>query len=362
MSVGVIFGGDSTEHEISCISAYGVISNIDREKYNVYKIGILKDGKWFVYDGPESSISNMAWETDSDNLIPAVISPCSAHHGVLMLNKRESRYEIKRLDCVFPVLHGKNGEDGTMQGLLKIAGIPFVGCGTLSSAISMDKAVTKVIADSHGIKQTPWLHTVCSDTEDMDAVIDKACAALKFPIFVKPANAGSSVGISRALSRGEVYEAVRKASAVDGKIIFEQGVKGRELEVAVFEDRGENGEKILVASKCGEIIPENGFYDYDAKYVSDTKLAVPAQVSDELNEKIGDIAKKIFRMLGCRSLSRVDFFLDESGELIFNEINTMPGFTGISMYPKLMEVSGVSYPDLIDRLITNAVRFPDQGE
>ena len=350
LTIGVIFGGDSPEYEVSCISAASVIKHFNPERYEIVQIGILKDGRWWMYTGDPDGIASLKWETDTEHLVPAVLSPCPAHHGLLLLNKVEQTYKILKLDCIFPVLHGKNGEDGVMQGLLELSGVPYIGCRTRSAAMTMDKAVTKAILDLAGFRQTPWKKFYKSEFDaDAEGVV-KACCELKFPLFIKPANAGSSKGITKVNEVFQLKEAIKEAFCFDEKIVVEQGVVGRELEIGLLEMHGE-----ILTSCCGEICSPTGFYDYDAKYVDgSTKLVIPAPLPEGLQKKIADTASGIFRALDCRGFSRADFFL-VGEDIVFNEINTLPGFTSISMYPKLFAASGIPYSQLIDELLQLAV-------
>jgi len=284
------------------------------------------------------------------------LSPCSAHGGLLVLNKAEKKYDIKKLDCIFPVLHGETGEDGIMQGLLKLSNVAFVGCETRGAAITMDKAVTKFILEKYGVKQAPWTLLYGEDfiSNEEEAVISVE-SKLNYPVFVKPANAGSSKGISKAKDRNELICAIKTALLIDNKIVIEQNVNGREIEVALLQKYNE-GKKTLVSSVCGEVISGREFYDYEAKYHDDTsKTIVPADIKEEINTKIRSEAEKIFKALDCRSLSRADFFLS-GDEIIFNEINAIPGFTSISMYPKLFGYMGYKFSDLIEILIESAIK------
>lgn len=338
----VIFGGVSTEHEVSCVSASNVCKNIDKEKFEYLKLGITKNGIWWLYRGSEAKMADGSWETDTENLFPAIISPCAAHHGLVVLNKATKQYEIERVDCAFPVLHGKNGEDGTMQGLLALAGIPFVGCDTYSSAACMHKGAAKIIAETVGLKTTPFVVIRRFERSNAGMLVSH----LKLPLFVKPVNGGSSVGITKVKDVSELERALDVAFESDDIIIVEQGVVGKEIEVAVF------GKDTPIASECGEIVAGAEFYDYDNKYNEDTaQYHIPARLDVELSKKVREKAIKAYLALGCKGLSRVDFFVTEQGEVLFNEINTIPGFTSISMYPKLMEYSGVPYSELITRLI-----------
>lgn len=345
----VLFGGVSTEHKVSCVSASFVISNLDREKYDVSSIGITENGEWYLYKGSIENIKNDIWYDDKENLVPAVISPCSLHHGYLTFNKPEKKFEIHRVDAVFPVLHGKNGEDGTMQGLLTLAGIPFVGCDTCSSALGMDKVAAKVICEREGIVTAPFL--VCRNNSLFDAekFADEVEANFAYPVFVKPANAGSSVGITKAKNRQMLLDGIRLAFENDGKVLVEKEIKGKEVEVAVI------GNADPVAVGCGEIAPNADFYDYDTKYVTDTSEAfIPARIADSVAKRVCENAERIYRVLGCSGLSRVDFFVDGEN-IVFNEINTIPGFTSISMYPKINAFYGRGSSALLDELISLAL-------
>ncbi len=341
----VIFGGVSTEHEISRVSAAFVAENLDGGRYDIYTMGITKTGAWYLYGGGSAKIKDGSWENDVENLTPAVLSPCSLHHGIMELDKPNKKYEIIRMDCAFPALHGKNGEDGTVQGLLTLAGIPFVGCGTYSSAVCMDKIAAKIICEREGVKTAPFVFARDNDLFDSTAFAIKTEEAFGYPVFVKPANAGSSVGITKAKCREELIAGIFKAFKNDSKILAEKAIKGKEIEVAVI------GNAVPSASICGEIDPNAEFYDYDAKYINDTaRFYIPAEISDSAAQKVRETAEKIYTALDCAGLARVDFFVDGE-DVVFNEINTIPGFTSISMYPKLMERSGYSPSRLLDELV-----------
>lgn len=351
MKIGVIFGGDSPEYEVSCVSASSVMDHLDPNRYEVVKIGILKDGRWWIYTGSTESVASLAWETDTENLIPAVLSPCPAHHGMIVLNKAEKTYQIMHLDCLFPVMHGKNGEDGVMQGLLELSGVPYIGCRTRSAAMTMDKAVTKILLENEGVLQTPWVKfTKCDFVSDPAAVLS-SCTALKTPLFVKPANAGSSKGISKVNDLENLSAAIEEALKIDDKIVVEQGVSGREVEIALLEVNGE-----ILTSCCGEICATTDFYDYDSKYHDQsTKLLIPAPLDENVQKKIAETAVKVFRALDCTGFSRADFFV-AGDEVIFNEINAIPGFTSGSMYPKMFAESGIPYSSLLDILVDQACK------
>ena len=344
----VLFGGVSSEHDVSLKSASSVIKNIPTDKYDVVKMGITKDGRCFIYSGDADMLPGGKWLEDSANLENAVISNDRSHHGIIHL----SNGEIEKIDVVFPVLHGKNGEDGTMQGLLEIAGLPYVGCDTAASAVCMDKALTNAMADYYSIPQAKWasLHKFFyyeNPDEQLEAVIEK----LGFPIFVKPAKAGSSVGISKAKTAQELKDACDKAFEHDDKIVLEEGITGVEVEVAVM------GNENPVASVVGEVVPCNEFYDFDAKYLAnESELHIPARLPEDKLRDIQKAAVNAYKALGCSGFTRVDFFVREGdGEIMLNEPNTIPGFTSISMYPKLFAASGIPYSELLDKLLTFAM-------
>ncbi len=343
----VIFGSDSSEHDVSCVSACSVIKNIPADKYDTVMLGITKDGKWYLYEGDVDLLPEDKW-VDSGKITPAVLSPDSNDRGLIVFG--ENGVRKIHIDVVFPVLHGKNGEDGTIQGLFELAKIPYVGCGVLSSAVCMDKAFANAMADFAGIKQAKWLSVKKSEYPKIkNDFIEKCASYLGFPIFVKPANAGSSVGISKAKNASELEKAIDFAFGFDSKLVLEEAIVGKEVECAVLG----NGEP--AASCIGEIAPCNEFYDYEAKYQADSGLFIPARISDEEAEKVRAAAINVYKALDCRGLSRCDFFLRESdGEVYFNEVNTIPGFTSISMYPKLFGAVGIEYGELLDRLFTLA--------
>ena len=346
----VVFGGVSTEYEVSLRSAASVIRNIPQRKYDVSTMGITKDGRWRLYTGEVGRIEDGSWIEDSKNLLPAAVSPDRAVHGITITENGSVRNES--FDVVFPVLHGKNGEDGTIQGLFQLAGLPFVGCDMLSSGMSMDKAVTNTIADYAGIPQARWLAATSQEYGKAPLDFERRCEAhLGFPMFIKPANAGSSVGITKVNSPDELSGALSAAFVHDRKIVAEEGVDGIEVECSVL------GNDEAIAPVAGEVVPCNDFYDYDAKYIQeDSELHIPARISEEKSAEVRSYALKVYSALGCSGLSRVDFFVGkQDGRVFFNEINTIPGFTSISMYPKMLEAAGISYPDLLDRLMKLAI-------
>ncbi len=345
----IIFGGASSEHEISCRSAASVLRNIDGEKYDVVKFAILRDGRQFMYNGEIEKIEDASFALDTENLIPAVISPCPAHHGLMVLDKAKGTFEVMRLDVFFPVVHGEMCEDGNLQGLLKMSGVAFVGCDNRASAVCMDKSLTKALLEKTDIPMAKW-HLFYKGREIEEGIL--WCEKnLGYPIFVKPCGTGSSVGVAKAEDRTALKKALDEAFRYDEKVLAEETVVGSEVEVAVLQEEDE-----LIVSLAGELIPGSDFYDYDDKYKNGaTSFYIPARLDEDEMDEIRRYAAEVFTRLDCRSLSRVDFFKTEKG-FVFNEINTLPGFTSISMYPKLIENMGIPYSALIDRLVEFALK------
>ncbi len=349
LSVCILFGGMSPEHEVSLRSAESVLNNIDHEKYNVFPVGIAKDGDWIIYGGKDySELPKGTWMNNPNNR-RGTISPV---RGQGMFCFEGDCVVRERIDVVFPVLHGENGEDGAMQGLLKLAGIPYVGPHVAASAVAMDKTLTKLVVDHAGVRQAAW-HLVRradlgSHTEQTLNTLEKK---FSYPMFVKPAGTGSSVGVSKASNRESLAAALVNAAKFDDKVLVEEFIHGREIEVAVM------GNENPGASICGEIDSGAEFYDYDAKYITDTSVAyIPARIPEDVEETVREAAVKVYQAIGCQGLSRVDFFVTyEGNEVVFNEINTLPGFTSISMYPKLFAASGIPYSELIDELLKLAM-------
>lgn len=343
-TVAVLFGGASNEYEVSLRSAAAVLEHLDENKYEVLMVGITKEGHWLLFDGPVEQIADGSW-AEGGLTTPVLLSPDRRDHGLVLL--AEGCYTKRRVDVVFPVLHGKNGEDGTVQGLLELAGIPYVGCGVTASACCMDKAVTHALLRQAGVPQCRSIAVREGEYSDF-AQLEQALAPLGYPMFIKPANAGSSVGISRVEKPEQLAAACALAFAHDSKLVAEEAVEGLELECAVL------GNEQPVASAVGEIEPvTHAFYDYEAKYEDDsTNLYLPARITPEQSEEIRQVAVQAYRAMGCTGLARVDFFLRRrDGAAILNEINTLPGFTSISMYPKLFIHGGMTYAQLLDRLI-----------
>ena len=349
LSVCVLFGGISPEHEVSLRSAEFVLNCLDPEKYNIFPVGITKSGDWILFGGTDYAMLPSGRWLDCPENRRAAISPV---RGQGLLSFEGDCVVRERIDVVFPVLHGENGEDGTMQGLLQLAGIPYVGPHVAASAVAMDKTLTKLVVDQAGIRQAAWSLVRNSELDSrMDHVLDSLEEKFSYTMFVKPAGTGSSVGVSKAADRSALKDALLKAGTYDDKILVEEFIHGREVEVAVM------GNASPVASDCGEIDSGAEFYDYDAKYITDTSVAyIPARIPEDVAEQVRDTAVKVYSAIGCQGLSRVDFFVTyEGNRVVFNEINTLPGFTSISMYPKLFAASGIPGPQLIDELLQLAL-------
>jgi D-alanine-D-alanine ligase len=354
IKVTVLFGGQSSEHEVSRISAQCVLENIDRNRFEVQTIGITKNGEWLRYEGDISLIGSGKWEEEARSQLRKVkdagilskdienVPTCRA-----LVSFSDKDNPKGTVDVVFPILHGPNGEDGSVQGLLQLADVPYVGCNILASAAGMDKAFSKLVFADAGIPQADYLVVMRSEIDEKnDDILNEVAEKLGWPCFVKPANAGSSVGVSKVKRPDDLMSALQYAAKYDSKILIEEFINGREVECAVL------GNDNPIASTVGEILPSNEFYDYNAKYIdgkSDT--IIPADIDKKIKEQVREYAVRAFKALGCSGLSRVDFFVEESGRVVLNEINTMPGFTDISMYSKLWEASGIPYTQLITRLI-----------
>ena len=341
----VLFGGQSSEHVVSCMSAANVIDQIDKNKYDLLLIGITEEGQWILTPSVDD-IRNDTWRSGKTH---AVLSP-DATKKCVIISEGDVTKEVK-VDMVFPVLHGLRGEDGTVQGLLELARIPYVGCGVLASAVSMDKLYTKLIVDSLGIRQADYVPVRRSQLQDMDSVIAAIEKKLSYPVFVKPSNAGSSRGVNKAENKEELIFALNEAAKHDRKILVEETIIGHEVECAVFG----GGLREVKASGVGEIMAAAEFYDFDAKYYNaESKTVVDPELPGNAAEDVRKAAVEIFQAVDGYGLSRVDFFVTDAGEVVFNEINTLPGFTAISMYPMLWEARGISKPQLVDDLINHA--------
>ncbi|MDD4296481.1 MAG: D-alanine--D-serine ligase VanG [Ruminiclostridium sp.] len=344
-TIAVLFGGRSTEYEISLQSAYSVIKNLDSKKYHVIMLGITRWGEWLKYSGDISHIQDDTWH-ESNSCIPAVISPDCNMHGVLVMD--DGKITKIPIDVAFPVLHGKNGEDGTIQGLLKMADIPCVGCGTLSSALCMDKDMAHRLVSLAGIK-TPNCIVLNSPISDDELI--KQIVHLKYPLFVKPVNAGSSFGITKVFYQNKLTEAVSVAFQHDRKVIIEETIEGFEVGCAIL------GNKMLTIGEVDEIELSKGFFDYTEKYtLKNSKIHMPARIDEETASRIKETAKIIYRSLGCKGYARVDMFLTPRNEIVFNEVNTIPGFTAHSRYPNMLKGIGMAIEQIIDELIRLALK------
>jgi len=340
MQIAILFGGKSGEHDVSCLSAASVLENINAEKYSILKIGITKDGAWYKTDAEPEEIRSGKWA-----YLPktkAILSPDASDHGFWIFE--ENGPTLFPVDVIFPVVHGDFCEDGCLQGLCELAGIRYVGCGVCASAVGMDKEIAKQMFAGAGIPVAGGVVIEKKNQKDAAKLVENALA---YPVFVKPANAGSSLGASKVESEDRLAGALEEAFRYDTKVLVEEYIDAREIECAVL------GKENPVPSVLGEIVPEAEFYDYEAKYIDGTsKLLIPAPLSEEESAKIQDYAVRAFQAIGAEGFSRVDFFMDKgTGRVVINEINTIPGFTEISMYPKLWKASGLAYADLIDRLI-----------
>ena len=331
IKLGIVYGGVSTEHDISVMSAKSVIENLDKEKYEIHEIYINKYGKWYeVIDNEKEEIYNLIWA-------------------------------LKKLDVVFPILHGLGGEDGTIQGMLEMLQVPYVGCKVLASSVGMDKVYTKIIFEKAGIPEAPYVYIkkkengyiiVNENFEEEEFKVESITKKLNYPMFVKPSNSGSSVGVKKATNNEELKMAIENAGQYDNKILIEQGINAREVECAILD-----GTEVR-ASTVGEIISAEEFYSFDAKYnIPESRTIIPADISKEQIEQIQKLAIRAFKAIDGSGLARVDFFIEkDTNKIYINEINTMPGFTKISMYPKLFESVGIKYSELLDKLIANAIK------
>ncbi len=341
--IAVLFGGQSSEHIVSCMSAVNVIEQIDTLRYELLLIGITQEGHWLKTDSVED-IRSGAWR---EGTVEAVVSPDATKRCVILTENGQSR-EVP-IDVAFPVLHGLYGEDGTIQGLFELARIPYVGCGVLSSAVSMDKLYTKTIVDDLGIRQADCLPVMAWKLKrDMDATVKQIEEKFSYPVFIKPSNAGSSRGVSKAEDRSRLIKGLLEAANHDRKILVEETIVGHEIECAVLG----GGQKPVHSSGVGEVLPAAEFYNFDAKYFNEeSRTIIHPELPGDAAARVRKAAEQIFNAVDGYGLARVDFFVTESGEVVFNEINTMPGFTAISMYPMLWEAAGISKRLLIDKLI-----------
>jgi D-alanine-D-alanine ligase len=357
LRIGVMFGGRSGEHEVSLMSARSVLGALDSQKYSVTQIGLTYEGNWLVGGDVLEALS----QDRVDQLAPAFIIPDPRWRGLYHIDRQaqgDLMECLAELDVVFPVLHGPFGEDGTVQGLLEMAGIAYVGAGVVGSAVGMDKGIFKDVMRSHDIPVVEWMIVSRAQIEhDVEQVIAQAMQLAGFPLFVKPANLGSSVGVTRCNTRSDLFEGLYEAIRFDRRVLIERGIaQVREIEVSVL------GNENPQVSVPGEVLPSREFYSYEAKYIDNrSQLLIPAPLSSELTRRIQDLASRAYRAIDCAGMARADFLLEkgsaagETGNLYLGELNTIPGFTSISMYPKLWEASGLPYPALVDRLIELAM-------
>lgn len=344
LKLAIIFGGTSTEHDVSVVSGTSVIQNLNKEKYEIYPTYIDREGNWYNYTKEINTIKVLPIGTKLEEL--------SKINNIVEY--------LKKMDIAFPVLHGLGGEDGSIQGLFKMLNLPYVGCGILASSVGMDKVYTKIIFEKAGISQTKYEYIKANNEEftyvykdfseekmELVNIVEKIEKSLTYPMFVKPSNSGSSVGVKKANNNKELQEAIINASKYDTKILVEEGIIGREIECAVL------GKEEIITSPVGEVLSAEDYYSFDAKYNNqESKTAIPADIDKEISNEIRDLSIKAFKAIDGKGLSRVDFFVEnKTNKIYINEINTMPGFTTISMYPKLFEQIGISYTEILDKLI-----------
>jgi D-alanine-D-alanine ligase len=342
-TVLVLFGGMSNEYEISLRSAKSILENLDAERFEAVKVGITRDGRWLMTGASPEAIQADNWMKGATM---AVLSPDRSVHG-LIVTAKEGLCTIN-IDVIFPAVHGKNCEDGVLQGLLELSGVPYVGCGCFSSAVCFDKTATHILCEQAGISMARWISAKIDDT--VETIARRVKEQIGFPAFVKPANSGSSMGTAPAHDEAALAGALSLAFAHDDKVLIEELIVAREVECAVLGNR--NAE----APTTAEIVTPDGFYDYDAKYVNQrAKLLVPADIPQHAQDEVRRLALKTYRTLDCKGLARVDFFVKADGAVYLNEINTLPGFTSISMYPRMLQSAGYTYPQLISRLLELAI-------
>ena len=355
--VAVVFGGRSTEHGVSCVSAGSVLAAIDRDRYDVVPVGISREGRWVLAaDEPEKlAITGGQLPGVEESGAAVVLAGDPTHRGLVVQEPGSVPQELGEVDVVLPLLHGPYGEDGTLQGLLELAGVPYVGSGVFASAAAMDKGHMKTLLRGAGLPVGPYAVVTARAWDSDRAAVRETVASLGFPVFVKPARAGSSVGITKVHGPGELDDAVEEARRHDLRVVVEAGVQGREIECGVLEGRDGAAPE---ASVPGEIVVGGGheFYDFAAKYLPDegTDLVVPADLADDVVREVQDLSVRAFEALACEGLARVDFFLTPTG-LVVNEVNTMPGFTPVSMFPLMWRASGLDYPALVERLVETAL-------
>ena len=346
--IAVVFGGNSTEYEISLRSVEFVLNNLNSDRYDVVKIGITKDGKWLLYNGNIEKIKENTWFDEKSNK-KVMFSPDTNERRRLIIVEEDKSVSLD-IDIVFPVLHGINGEDGAVQGIFELSRLPFVGCGVLASAICMDKITAHAVLDAAAIKTAKYVPLYEKELRDLNAAKNLVLEKLEFPLYVKPSRQGSSIGISKANNEDELIKALETAKSFDDRVLVEESLVGQEIECAVM------GNNDPVASKLGEIITSTEFYDYASKYTNDSaKTIIPAKVSNDIAKKVQAIAIDAYRKTNCKGLARVDFFVLKNNDIVLNEINTLPGFTSISMFPKLLMSDGKTAQELLDTLVLYAL-------
>jgi D-alanine--D-alanine ligase len=346
--LAILFGGKSDEYAVSLHSAAAIIKNVPEEMFDVTLVGITQDGKWLLYEGSVDKVNDDTWH--KENLSPVFLNMGNDFKGLVKLNLGNNTFEKLEIDCLFPVLHGRNGEDGTIQGLCQMSGIPFVGCDMTSSAVCMDKEFTHVICENSGIKTAPYISAVNSSKLNVKKLYEQSYEKLSLPMFIKPANNGSSIGISKVRNYDEFERGLIEAFQYDNKVIIEKMIEGFEIGCAVL------GNEELIIGEVDEIDTKNDFFDYVEKYSQhNSKIYCPARIRDELKAEAKQIAEKTYRALGCKGLSRVDMFLTPDNKIYLNEINTIPGLTDLSRYPSMLKKIGIEYRDLIVKLVELAM-------
>lgn len=346
-NVAVLFGGHSSEYSVSLESAYSVLCNLDRSKYNPIPVGITKEGDWYLYRGELSLIKDGSW-VHSPDCVPVLVSPNRSAHRLLAHSDKGS--ESIDIDCVLPILHGKNGEDGTVQGAFELAGIPIAGCNTLSSALCMDKDRAHKLAEHAGIRVPK---SVVIDDLSKSEIAENFAREVGYPVFVKPVRAGSSIGVTKITEPSMLRDALALALSQDREAEIEEFIDGFEVSCAVL---GKGDQENLICGELAELELVGGFFDFTEKYTHNTcKIHIPARISKEKAEEIKTLAKKVYHLLGCEIFARVDIFLKPDGETVFNEINTIPGFTELSLYPGMMKAAGISFTEVLTRIIEMAM-------
>ncbi|MEL7649992.1 MAG: D-alanine--D-alanine ligase family protein [Sedimentibacter sp.] len=346
--LAILFGGKSDEYSVSLHSAAAIIKNVPQDMFDVTLVGITRDGKWLHYEGTADRINDDTWHHEM--LSPVILSMDNNFRGLIKLDEKGGTFEKIAIDCIFPVLHGKNGEDGTIQGLCQMTGIPFVGCGMTASAVSMDKEFTHAICERAGIRMAPYVRAARSGNLNVKKLYEESLEKLSLPMFIKPANNGSSLGISKIRNYNEFEKGIMEAFEYDDKVIIEKMIEGFEIGCAVV------GNEELLIGEVDEIDTKNDFFDYVEKYSQhNSKIHCPARISDELKAEAKKTAEKTYRALGCKGLSRVDMFLAPDNTIYLNEINTIPGLTDLSRYPSMLKKIGIEYKDLIVKLVDLAM-------